>query len=469
MTAGLAAAIAGFSLLVTAYFLLWNLSQLAMSPAASMFLWRHRQRYRPRARALVQRLASPPFVSIVVPARNEELTIVESVRAMLALDYDSREVVVVNDGSTDGTLARLIATFDLVPAPVAFAQPIPTAAVRGLYRSSSEPSLIVVDKENGGCKSDASNAGINAASGGIVLIIDADTMLERDAVTRAVLPFLEDPDVVAVGGNIAITNGCRIAEGRIADVALPRSWLARFQIIEYMRAFLLFRLACASWNAVVLISGAFGMFRRDAVIAVGGFDTTAIGEDMDLTVRLQKHFRARGERIAIAFDPNPLGWTQAPEDWESLRSQRYRWRRGLLQVLWRHRAMIGNPRYGAVGLATLPYIAFFEGLGPLLEICGYAITIGGAILGFLNWDYFRVLAAISVLFGTAVTLLAVLLSDVATRRYMQGGDLFLLVAVVLLENCGYRQINSWWGCVGTIQSLSGKGGWGVMRRRAFQP
>ena len=185
-----------------------------------------------------------------------------------------------------------------------------------------------------------------------MLVIDADTVLEADALSRAVLPFLEDPATVAVGGNVGIANGCRIEHGRVIDVALPRSWLARFQVVEYMRAFLLFRLACASQNAVVLISGAFGLFRRDAVIAVGGYDRTAIGEDMDLTIRLQRHFRARGEPVRIAFDPNPLCWTQAPEDWQSLRSQRYRWRRGLLQTLWRYRRMIGNPRFGTVGLGS---------------------------------------------------------------------------------------------------------------------
>ena len=257
---------------------------------------------------------------------------------------------IVNDGSTDGTLATLERTFRLVPAPLAFVQPLSTAAIRGIYRSVSEPDLVVVDKENGGCKADATNAGINVASGTLVLVIDADTLLEADALTRAVLPFLEDPLTVAVGGTVAIANGCRIEHGRIADVALPRSWLARFQIVEYMRSFLLFRLACASQNAVVIISGAFGLFRRDAVIAIGGFDRTAIGEDMDLTIRLQRHFRERREPFRIAFDPNPLCWTQAPEDWRSLQAQRCRWRRGLLQVLWRHRGMIGNPRFGIVGL-----------------------------------------------------------------------------------------------------------------------
>jgi cellulose synthase/poly-beta-1,6-N-acetylglucosamine synthase-like glycosyltransferase len=457
-----------FSLLITAYFVLWNVSQIAMSPLAALNLWRHQRRYTRRARGLTTGVAAPPFVSIVVPAYNEELTIVDSLRALLALDYEPREVVVVNDGSTDGMLALLQQTFQLVPAPLAFVQPLPSEPVRGIYRSVSEPDLVVVDKENGGCKADAVNAGINAASGVLVLIIDADTILAADALSRAVLPFLEDPVTVAVGANVAIANGCHVEHGRIVDVALPRSWFARFQVVEYMRSFLLFRVACASQNAVVIISGAFGLFRRDAVIAVGGYDRTAIGEDMDLTIRLQRHFRARREPARIGFDPNPLAWTQAPEDRRSLQSQRYRWRRGLLQTLWRYRRMIGNPRFGAVGLGSLPYVAFFEGLGPLLEAGGLLVTIGAAAFGYLNWGYCGMMIAVSVLFGAAVTLLAILLNDVTSRQYMRGRDLALLVAVAMLESFGYRQVNSLWGCVGTVQALTGKGGWGSMKRKAFQ-
>ena len=461
-------ALAAFSVVVIVYFVLWNASQMAMSPIALRFLSRHRVRHRRHARALAARLTSPPFVSVIVPAYNEELTIVQSVRALLLLDYPAREIIVVNDGSSDGTLAALVETFQLVPAPAAFAQPLQTAAVREMYRSTTEPALVVVDKLNGGSKSDAVNAGFNAASGTLVLSIDADTLLEPDALSRATTPFLEDPATVAVGGNIAISNGCRIEDGRIMAVELPRSWLARFQIVEYMRAFLLFRLACAAANGVVLVSGAFGLFRREAVIAIGGFDHAAIGEDMDLTIRLQRHFRARGEPIRIAFDPSPLGWTQAPEDWRSLRSQRYRWRRGLVQVLWRNRQVVGNPRFGVVGLGVLPYILVFEGLGPLLEIGGYVLTAGGALLGLLNWQMFVAMLAVSVLFGAAVTLLSLLMSDVATQRYMGGRDLMLLVAVVLLESCGYRQMNAWWGCVGTAQALVRPAVWGVIKRRAFE-
>ena len=297
--------------------------------------------------------------------------------------------------------------------------------------------------------------------------MDADTVLAADALSRGVLPFLEDTRTIAVGGNVAISNGCRIERGRVTEVLLPDTWAARFQIIEYMRAFLLFRAACGYVNAVPIISGAFGLFRRDAVIAVGGYDRTAIGEDMDLTLRLHAYRGPNGERYRIAFDPYPLCWTQAPEDFASLRSQRCRWRRGLLQVLWRHRRMLANPRFGGVGVGSFVYVAIFEGIGPLLEITGYIVTTAAALVGILDWEHYRVLILVALLFGGAATLLAVLLSDIATRRYMNGRELFLLVGAALLENCGYRQINSWWGCVGTLQALTGKGGWGTMRRRSF--
>jgi cellulose synthase/poly-beta-1,6-N-acetylglucosamine synthase-like glycosyltransferase len=458
-----------FSLLVTAYFLLWNLSQLATAVLAARHLRHYQRRRRPRNLALAARLASPPLVSIVAPARNEALTIVESVKALLALDYEAREIVVVNDGSTDDTLAVMQDAFRMVQVPLAFEQPIETARVRGTWRSIVEPTLVVIDKESGGCKADACNAGINAASGPLVLLIDADTVLEPDALTRAVVPFLEDSSMVAVGGYVAIANGCRIEGGRVTEVGMPRAWLARFQVVEYMRSFLLFRIACASLNAVSLISGAFGLFRRDALLNVGGFDPKAIGEDMDLTLRLQRFYRERRQPVRIGFVPLPICWTQAPEDRRSLRSQRSRWRRGLLQTLWSQRRAFANGRLGVLGLGVLPYTLFFEGLGPLIELSGYVVTSLAKFLGILGWPHYALLMAASVLLGAATTLVGVFLSDTATRQYRGNRDLAILVAASVLENVGYRQLNAWWSCLGTYQALTGKHGWGTMQRQAFKP
>jgi cellulose synthase/poly-beta-1,6-N-acetylglucosamine synthase-like glycosyltransferase len=454
-------------ILTTAYFALWAVTQVAMGGVAAIAHWRHRHRQSRRALALVGRVRTP-LVSIVVPAYNEELTIVESIRAMLALDYEAREIVVVNDGSPDGTLAVLHRTFHLLAAPLAYVQPLKSAPVRGIYRSASDPTLVVVDKENGASKADAVNAGINAASGELVLVIDADTVLEPDALSRAVLPFLEDPRTIAVGCTVAVLNGSRIQDGRITSVALPRSWFARLQIVEYMRAFLLFRVACEAANGLLILSGAFGLFRRDSVIAVGGYDKTAIGEDMDLTLRLHRYYRARREPFRIVFDPLPLCATQAPEDRESLRSQRFRWRRGLMQTLWRYRGMICNPRYGVVAFGTLPYTIVFEGLAPLLEFSSYAVMTAAVLSGAFDWQHYFVVLLLWTFLGTSVSMTAVLMNDVATRRYMRGRDLILLIVVALVENVGYRQLNTWWGTVGTVQAMTGKGGWGKMKRRQFE-
>ena len=461
-------AVAGALVLVTiAYLTLANSCQVAMGIIASHRLWRYLRGRTVRNLALPRRLASPPMISVIMPAYNEGVTIVQSVRAVLALEYQPLEIVVVNDGSSDDTLAVLERTFHLLPAPLAFPQPLPSARVRGFYRSADAPALVVIDKQNGGCKADAANAGINAASGSFVLLIDADTILEPDSLRRASVVVLEDPTTIAVGGYVAIANGCRIENGKVLDASMPRNWFARFQVVEYMRSFFLFRAASTLGNGVSLISGAFGLFRRDAMVEAGGYDVHAIGEDMDLTLRLHAFFRARGTPARIAFVPFLVCWTQAPEDAASLRAQRTRWRRGLLQALWRHRRMIGNPRYGFVGAVVLPYTALVEGLGPLLEILGFATATLAIVAGVLNWYHYGVLWAVSILFGAAVTLLAVLLNDVATRRYQRGRDLALLITIAVIENAGYRQLNSWWSVVGTLQAARGKGGWGPMKRRAF--
>ena len=467
LTSAVVGVLAAFSVLVAAYLAGWGLLQLLAGTVSGKFIWRYRKLRTRRDRALARNLDRLPFVSVIVPAYNEAFTIVDSVRSFLALDYTPREVVVVNDGSSDDSLRRLTQAFQLLPVPMAFHPLLHTEPVRGMFRSIREPGLVVIDKQNGGSKADALNAGINAASGELVLTIDADTVIEADALNRAVLPFLEDAETVAVGGNVGVLNGCRLEKGRVADVRLPDSWLARFQVVEYMRSFLLHRAARGSLNALSLIAGAFGLFRRDAVIAVGGFDRTAIGEDMDLTIRLQRHYRGR-QPFKIAFDPFPLCSTQVPEDRASLRAQRCRWRRGLLQVLWRHRVMIANPRFGLLGAGVLPYIVIFDGLGPLLEITGLLILTVAAVLGLVYWQHYFLLIGISLLFGVAVTLFAVLLSDMATGRYLTGRDLRLLVAAALLENLGYRQLNSWWGCVATAQFVRGQHGWGVIKRQVFE-
>ena len=456
------------SIVFLLFFVTLHTNEFIRGIVATSSVWQYVRTRHVRNVALSRHLPAPPRVSVIVPARNEALTIVQCMKALLAVDYQPREIVVVNDGSTDETLQLLEEAFELIPAPVAYAQPLQSAPVRAVYRSLREPELLVIDKEPGGCKADALNAGINAASGDLVLTVDADTVFEADAVRRVVLPFLEHPETIGVAGNVAVVNGCRVENGRITDVALPRSWLARFQILEYMRSFLVLRSAGAHVNALTIIAGAFGLFRRDAVLAIGGYDRTATAEDMDITLRLQGLWRERGLPFRIALDPSPVCSTQVPEDLNSLRSQRCRWRRGLLQTLWRRRNMIGNPRYGVHGMLALPSIVAFEVLGPLIEMLGYVLTTTGAILGILNGRVFVLLLASSILLSLSVTLCAILLSDLATKRYTRRGDVVRLLVIAFVESCGYRQLNSWWSIVGTAQFLTGKGGWGTIKRSEFE-
>jgi cellulose synthase/poly-beta-1,6-N-acetylglucosamine synthase-like glycosyltransferase len=327
-----------------AYFAALNVVYLAFTAIA----WRDLNRHlRARGHAPDDEIFSSPVtppVSVLVPAFDEELTIVESVRSLLALRYPLHEVIVVNDGSSDATLERLREAFDLVPVRKALRVLLPTAPIRGVYVSRRHHHLWVVDKENGG-KADALNAAVNASRYPYVLAIDADAILEEDSLLRVVRPVVAEPDVVvATGGIVRIANGCRIDHGRVYDVRLPQSRLATLQVLEYFRAFLIGRVGWSRMNALLIISGAFGLFRRSLVETVGGYSSDTVGEDIELVVRLHRHLRERGERYRIEFVPDPVCWTEAPETMGQLSRQRRRWHRGLGETLWRHRRVAANGR-----------------------------------------------------------------------------------------------------------------------------
>ena len=347
MTATLLTIIAIVEMAILGYFLLLNTLYLLFSIVAYFQLRQHRYRWTARDLEAVMHSSGTPAISIVVPAFNEEMTLASSVQALLLLNYPQFEVIIVSDGSTDGTLEVGAREFELIAAPVSHAQPIPTEPVRGIYRSLAHPDLVLIDKANGG-KADALNAGINAARYPLVCIIDADSLLEEHALSRTVLPFIEDPDTIAAGGIVRIANGCRVDHGRVTEVRLPDGHLARFQTVEYLRAFLAGRVAQSAVNGLLIVSGAFGLFKREALVEVGGFRTDAIGEDMELITRLHRYYRERRRRFRIVFQPEPTCWTEAPESLRVLGAQRNRWQRGTLQVVGVHRRMLFNPHYGVV-------------------------------------------------------------------------------------------------------------------------
>jgi cellulose synthase/poly-beta-1,6-N-acetylglucosamine synthase-like glycosyltransferase len=460
-------ALVAFEIVVLGYFLALNSLYLLFSIVAYVRLRQHRRRWTARELGAVMRSPATPAISIIVPAYNEAATIAESIRSLLLLNYPEFELIVVNDGSTDRTLEVAVSAYGLVEAPLACAQAIPTRPVRGVWRSITRRDLVVIDKANGG-KADAINAGINAARYPLVCVIDADSLLEEHALTRAVLPFIETPATVAAGGIVRIANGCRVDRGRVTEVRAPRHPLARFQVVEYLRAFLAGRVAQSWVNGLLIISGAFGLFRRDVVVAAGGFCRETVGEDMELVVRLHRACREQGRPYRIVFQPDPVCWTEAPEQTAALARQRNRWQRGTLQVLARHRGMIFNPRHGVVGLVSMPYYLVFEGFGPLVEVAGYVVTLVALPLGLLDWRFAELLFLAAVAYGTLISLTAVVLEELSFRRYLRVADLLTLVLYGFLENFGYRQLTSWWRVQGIVDFLRRRQTWGAMPRRGFQ-
>lgn len=456
-----------FGLVTIAYFTALNAVYLTFTGIA----WRSLTRYlRQRSYAAVdEALASPltPPISILLPAYNEEAGVVESVRSLLALRYPELEVVVVNDGSTDSTLARLRDAFELVGVRKALRNGIRTERVRATYVSRRHPELIVIDKENGG-KADALNAGVNAARYPYVCAIDADAVLEEDALLRVAKPILDEPDlVVATGGIVRIANGCTIDHGRVTDVRLPRSRLATLQAVEYFRAFLVGRVGWSRLHSLLIISGAFGLFRRSLVEAVGGYSTTTVGEDMELVVRLHRYLRDRGEDYRIEFVPDPVCWTEAPEDLRSLSRQRRRWQRGLAETLWRHRALAWNPRYGALGLVAVPYFVLFELLGPVLEVAGYVALPLAVGFGLLSPAFLAAFALVAILLGVLLSISAIALEEFNFRRHRRGREVARILGFAVLENLGYRQLVSFWRILAFLDLARRKKSWGAQRRKGL--
>lgn len=451
---------------VLAYFVLLNTIYLLTSLVAFKSL----RRYVHRLRSLdVEELigsGAAPAITLVVPAYGEEATCVEATQALLTLRYSEYDVVVVNDGSPDRTLAVLTEAFELVPAARLPSAAIPTARVRQMYRSRRHANLWVVDKENGG-KSDALNAGLNACRTPLFCVIDADSILEPDALMRVTRPFLEDERTVAVGGIIRIANGSTIAGGRVRDVRLPHSLLARLQVLEYLRAFLSARVAWAELNATLIISGAFGLFKRGIVVEAGGFATDTVGEDMELVVRLHRHCRERGIPYRITFVPDPVAWTECPETLGALSRQRDRWQRGLAESLVRHRRMLFNPRFGAVGLLAYPYFFFLEMLGPVVEIVGYVAFAAVLVLGQWSAAYLMAFLSLAVFFGIALSAAAIGLEELTFRRYSRWADLRQLFWLAILENAGYRQLTVWWRVRGLLSSVFRVRRWGHQKRKGF--
>lgn len=449
---------------VFGYFILLNGSYLALNFLSIFALQRNNQE------KLLDDLPQiftglEPGISILVPAYNEEATITASIRSMFQLTYSDFEIIVINDGSKDSTLEVLKREFSLLPFPEALREGLATKPVRGVYRSIAYPNLRVIDKENGG-KADSLNAGINAARHPLFCGVDADSILARDSLQRVAKPFLLDPNTVATGGTVRVANGCEVTDGFLTKVGLPTNIWALFQVVEYLRAFLFGRLGWSKLNAMLIISGAFGLFKTEVVIAAGGYRSNTIGEDMELVVRIHRLLRQQGKTYRIEFVPEPVCWTEAPEDMKTLKNQRVRWQRGLSESLSSNWGLMFSRNGGTPGWVAFPFMIFFEWLGPLVELGGYVFMFFAFVFGFISWQAFMVFLFMAIGLGILLSASGLLLEEISFHIYPKFRHLALLSLVVVAENFGYRQINTWWRLLGLYRwARQGEASWGEMKRK----
>jgi cellulose synthase/poly-beta-1,6-N-acetylglucosamine synthase-like glycosyltransferase len=404
-------------------------------------------------------------ISIIVPAYNEEVGIIQSVRSLLSINYPTYEIIVVNDGSKDQTLEVMLNHYDMVEIHKVIRKQIETKPIKRIYQSRLLPYLYLVDKDNGG-KADALNVGLNISHFPYVCSLDGDSVLESDAFLKVMKPIIDsNEDVIASGGSIRIANGCEIENGTIRNIGLSNNPLVIMQIIEYLRAFLMGRVGLSKHNLLLIISGAFGVFSKHWVLQAGGYKTDTVGEDMELVVRIHRLLKERRIDKKIVYVPDPVCWTEVPESILYLRRQRSRWHRGLFESLWTHRKLTLNPKYGSIGFISFPYFWIVEFLGPVVELSGYLYIVISLFFGGVYIEFAILIFFLSCLYGSFFSMAAVLLEEWSLRRYPRIGQIIKLFLYSLSETLWYRPLTLFWRCEGIWQTIKGETSWGEMKRK----
>lgn len=455
-----------FGIVILTYFVILNCTYILITLTAIVDVREHlhENTYEP----LANRMANPfvPGVSILVPAYNEEPVIVDSIKSLLSLEYPDYEIIVINDGSTDGTLLAIQDAFELIEIEGVYPVDLPSEPVRSIYRAVDE-ELVVLDKENGG-KSDALNAGVFYTEQELFCAIDADSLIQHGSLYDAVEPFLEKPtSMIATGGAVRVANGCRVEDGVVREVSLPKNRLVRLQVVEYLRAFLAGRIGLSRLKSLLIISGAFGLFRVDAVRDIGGYDPNSITEDMEIVVRLHRYMMEQGKEYDVRFLPEPVVWTEIPRDANQLAQQRRRWYRGLLYTLVSHRDAIFRREYGLVGLFALPFFLFMETLGPLVEGMGYVLLPVLIVVGMVHIPFFTTFLFGAVMLGALLSALGVYLEVTTYRRYEDPRDIARLLGYGVVEAFIYRPWKSLHSWIALYEFIQGDRGWGEMTRGGF--
>ncbi len=410
-----------------------------------------------------------PKISIIAPAYNESKSIIDNVRTLLSLYYNNFEVIIVNDGSTDKTFDLMKEAYDLIKVNYYFDYRIPCERIRGVYRSKN-PSynrLTVIDKVNGG-KADSLNAGINVCHSDLFVSIDADSIIESDSILKLVKPFLEEKErkVIGTGGVIRIVNSCEVERGHIREIKIPRKILPRLQVLEYTRAFLLGRMAWSQLDGLMLISGAMGIFDRETAVKAGGYSIKTVGEDMELVLRMRRYMADNDQKYEVTYIPDPLCWTEVPSDLKSLRKQRTRWTRGLVESLSKHRKLFLNPKYGRLGMLGYPYWFFFEWLAPLIAFSGFAYTIYLIIKNAINWPFYLILFLFVYSFAVSISIWAVLFEEITFHKYRSKRDVLKLISSAFIEPFLYP-VHTYFAIRGNLEALRGKKAWGKAERNGF--
>lgn len=440
-----------------------------------------------------------PPLSVLVPAYNEDKTIVESIKSLIKLKFPRLEIVIINDGSSDATLEVLKKAFNMRRTDIDYIERISTARVRACFSSHADlpehiSRFIVIDKKNGG-KADALNAGINASFCPYFVSIDADSIIDEAALLQAFRSILDHQDIVAIGGQVAIVNSSHVEDGKVIEPRLSKKWIVRFQIVEYIRSFTMGRTALSRLKSILIISGVFGIFNKELVMKTGGYLTKFIDskvareytgekvetvcEDMEIIVRMQRYIKEKGLNKRIAYVPHPLAWTEAPEDFDSLSKQRNRWHRGLIETMIYHRKMLFNKNYGRVGLFAFPYFFLFELCGAPIEFLGYLTLPLLFYLDNLNMTYLYLFTVVSIIYGIFLSVLSVVMSawpqktsetDTTGKSliYYNGiKEIVILGIAAIFENLGYRQMTVWWRIKATLDFIKGKKGWEKFERKGF--
>nr|WP_295871175.1 glycosyltransferase family 2 protein [uncultured Chitinophaga sp.] len=413
-----------------------------------------------------------PGITVLAPAYNEGLTIIDNVRSLLTLNYPRFEIIVINDGSTDDTLEQMIREFNLQEVDFAYNIKLKTQPVKRVFKSTDPAyaSLVILDKVNGKSKADASNAGINAASFDYFLCTDVDCVLDKNTLLELIRPVLQEEKkrVIATGATLRIGNSCEFDEGVMTRMRPPKQLLPRFQEVEYIRSFVLGKMGWSYINCVPNVSGGLGLFEKEVAIRCGGYDHSSFGEDMELMSRMCRYAYDYNIDYAIRYIPKTLCWTEAPNTLRIFNRQRTRWARGLAQLIHAHFHMFLNPRYGKIGMIIFPYNFFFELMGPVVEFIGLITYLLLAALGYIQWHNALLLLLFVYTYSIMITTIAILWDQLTFRYYKTWREVLFLCMTSFLEFIIYHPIIVYFSLRGYYNFLTGKRvTWGNMQRQGF--